>query len=348
MIKGVYNKFVLWFASYFFAWFVAFFISLGMRQRMSHNKGVAAKGKIKIVDNPRFPSNSFYKPGRTFPCRLRHASVSFRDDAMMQVRGASLKFCDERFNSPLDLEMNTGEISIFWTLANFYKFVWNRREKNGTQYKAYYAKEPRGMEGAKISGKYNPTSFAHLKYYSKTPQLFKDEEGQEYYCKYRLIPANSQTETGIIPEHRQKTVWDQQIEEGEERTKNYLINEYKERIKKEGAEYTLQIQLHKASNSDDHEIFNSWVEWPEETHPWLDLAQVSIDELLPYEEGVKTGFNLIHTPPELGNIKAKSIHDYNSIVYMRTKSVIAYRARLLSYLLFGLPAEPKEDEGRNF
>ena len=46
-----------------------------------------------------------------------------------------------------------------------------------------------------------------------------------------------------------------------------------------------------------------------------DLAEIRVDELLPYEETVKMGFNLKNHPKSLGFIKAKSIHDYNSIVY---------------------------------
>ena len=70
---------------------------------------------------------------------------------MNQVRGISIKFADSNFKSPFDLEANTGQISIFWTAANFIKFVWNRREKGGIQYKAYYEKEPDGKKGAQES-----------------------------------------------------------------------------------------------------------------------------------------------------------------------------------------------------
>ena len=158
--KKQYDALILWFVSVFFAWFVAIFIGLGMRERMSHNKGVAGRGKLKIVDDPKFPDHEFFKASREFRCRVRHGSVTFNDDAMNQVRGIGIKFADSNFKSPLDLEANTGDISIFWSAANFIKFVWNRREKGGIQYKAYYEKEPDGFKGAQESGKYKPTSFA--------------------------------------------------------------------------------------------------------------------------------------------------------------------------------------------
>ena len=347
MIKNIYNRFILWFVSMFFAWFVAIFIGLGMRQRMSHNKGVAARGKLKIVDDPDFPEHDFFTSGKEFSCRIRHASVTFNDDAMNQVRGISIKFADERFKSPFDLEANTGEISIFWTAANFLKFVWNRREKNGVQYKAYYEKEPDGFLGAQESGKHKPTSFASLDYYSKTPMLFTARNGDQYYVKYRVVPGDGQIELAAIPEDQKKQVYNQRVQEGETNSVNYLVDEYKERISSGAVNYKLQIQLQESSKNPDESIFDSRITWDEARYPWNDLAIIKVDELLPYEETVKMGFNLKNHPSSLGFIPAKGIHDYNSVVYMRSKTKIAYLTRLFSYAVFGLPREVSPDAPRN-
>ena len=346
-MKKLYDKFILWLVSGLFAWFVALFIGLGMRQRMSHNKGVAGRGKLKIVDDPDFPEHDFLTAGREFPCRIRHASVTFNDDAMNQVRGISIKFADSRFKSPFDLEANTGDISIFWTAANFLKFVWNRREKNGVQYKAYYEKEPDGFKGAQESGKHKPSSFATLDYYSKTPMLFTDIKGESYYVKYRVIPAKDDVELAAIPEDQKKKVYNQRVQEDEELTVNYLVNEYKERVAHGPVDYKLQLQLQKSSEQPDEEIFDSRLTWDENKYPWKDLAEIQVNELLPYEETVKLGYNLNNHPKSLGFIKARSIHDYNSVVYMRSKTKIAYLTRLLSYKLFGLPKEVPETAPRN-
>ena len=63
------------------------------QRRMSHENGVTAKGRVRVVDNPTFPEHDFFQAGREWPCRIRHATVLFKDDAKMTVRGASLKFC---------------------------------------------------------------------------------------------------------------------------------------------------------------------------------------------------------------------------------------------------------------
>ena len=347
MIKKLYDRFILWLLSMTFAWFVAIFIGLGMRQRMSHNKGVAGKGKLKIVDNPEFPEHDFFKAGREFACRIRHASVTFNDDAMNQVRSISIKFADEEFKSPFDLEANTGDIAIFWTAANFIKFVWNRREKGGVQYKSYYEKEPDGFKGAQESGKHKPTSFSKLDYYSKTPMNFTDKKGQSYYVKYRVVPGDLKVEGAVIPDDQKKTVYDQRVKEDEELTVNYLVEEYKSRVGEGPVEYKLQMQLHKSEEHPAASIFDSRNVWDEGDHPWLDVANLSIDELLPFKETLKMGFNINQHPKSLGFIPATSIHDYNSVVYMRSKTNIAYKMRHLAYALFGMPEEPVADAPRN-
>ena len=40
--------------------------------------------------------------------------------------------------------------------------------------------------------------------------------------------------------------------------------------------YRLQIQIHEASPSDTATIFHAGILWDKETHPWLDLATVTI------------------------------------------------------------------------
>jgi hypothetical protein len=116
------DKMVLWMTAKGFGWLLALFMSLPHRRRMSHNNGIGAIGWLQVVDNPEFPEHDFFTAGRKFPARIRHASISFLDDAMNCFRSISIKFSDHHFQSPLDLEMNTGERSAFWSAASFLKF----------------------------------------------------------------------------------------------------------------------------------------------------------------------------------------------------------------------------------
>jgi hypothetical protein len=44
--------------------------------------------------------------------------------------------------------------------------------------------------------------------------------------------------------------------------------------------YRLQIQIHEFSPNDTATIFHAGILWDKETHPWFDLATVSIKTLL--------------------------------------------------------------------
>ena len=115
MLGAAWDKMVLWFISKMFAWALVVTLSIPHRYRMSHNNGIAARGKVRIVDNPEFPPHDFFEPGRTFPARVRHASATFLDDAMNCIRSMSIKFSDQHMDSPFDMEMNTGSINLFWS-----------------------------------------------------------------------------------------------------------------------------------------------------------------------------------------------------------------------------------------
>jgi hypothetical protein len=91
------------------------FNSIVTRRRMSHENGLVVRGQVRISDDVDMPPNGFFTPGTEFPCRLRHASVSFLDVAALVVRGASVQFADEAVDSPFDMLMNNGNTVPFWT-----------------------------------------------------------------------------------------------------------------------------------------------------------------------------------------------------------------------------------------
>src|SRR6478609_5933709 len=91
-LKATWHKFILWITSVGLGWGLALFLSFPHRYRMSHNNGIGARGRVKIVDHPEFPPHDFFEPGRVFPCRIRLASATFLDDAMNCIRSFSIKF----------------------------------------------------------------------------------------------------------------------------------------------------------------------------------------------------------------------------------------------------------------
>ncbi len=341
------DRVVLWCYAKFFAVMIGIFLSFFGRKRMSHNNGIAGEGWLQIVDNPDIPDHDFFEKGRKFPVRVRHASATFLDDAMNCIRSISVKFSHDRFKSPFDIEMNTGQRSLFWSAASFLQFAKLRKEKWGIEYVDYNRKYPEGLDGAKRAVRRFATSFHNLRYYAKTPFLFIGNDGIKRYVKYRVIPFNKEKEQG--KEHG-LVDWDvsnQRVLSTDDRGRNYLKYEYVDRVRARGAKYCLQIQLRMAQDDDNPEIFNNMVPWEVERFPWMDLATFDIERTLNWEESTRTTFSINNMPKTLGIIPARSIFDYNSVNYMRAHSEFARKMRNRAYRFFGMVPSIPDNDNRN-
>jgi catalase len=348
----MWKRLTLWFCAYVWAWVLVIASSLAMRRRMSHNAGTTTSGRLRVVDDPRFPPHDFFTPGRELPCRLRHAPVSYDDDTIVQVRSASLKFADASFESPLDLEMNTGEVSLFWSARNFlFEFFplqdpVPKDDPKQLRYRRFYEKYPRGLVAAKDGIRRDPTSFAELRYHSQTPQHFLGKDGVRRYVKFRLLPWGDVPETGLVPPADVTDDWPEVVRDGETKAPNYLKRELEARIAAGPVKYRLQLQLHPAKatlEEEDQEIFNCNVAWDEAACPYMDVAVVTIDRALTWEEECRMIYSLRQCPPSLGLIPARSIDDYNSINTLRAASDIAKRVRVFVYTTLGGAPKPQPD-----
>lgn len=313
------------------------------RVRMSHNNGLTARGTVRVVDRPTFPAHEFFRPGRTFSCRLRHASVSYDDDTVLQVRSASLKLADARYRSPLDLEMNTGTTSLFWTARNFFEFAAARGRVDELAFSTYYDKYPQGLLAAKEGIRRVPETFAQMYYHSQCAQAFVGLDGRRRYVKFRLIPGDRGPEVGLVPMEDLVHRWKESPAPGERRSPNYLKQEYGRRLSAGPVRYHLQLQLHDPVPGESDEILNCNVAWDEGAHPWQDVAEVVVHELLSREESNLMRFSVGHAPPSLGILPARSLDDYRSVNYLRARTGPSKAARLLAYRLFGMP-DPLPDE----
>jgi arachidonate 5-lipoxygenase len=344
----------LWFWGRMFIVTVILWINV-FRRRMSHNNGVAGRGKLRVVTDQQFPASDFFEPGREFPCRIRHGAAGYMDDAMAQVRSGSLKFADSPFRSPLDLQMNTGRHCFFWNAASFLEFVWTRiRESmfvrstdNIVHYLKYHQKYADGRKSAADASPRVPQSNATMYYFSQTPFAWKAKDGVPRYVRFRLIPGDrSPEDPPPNPEWVAKVAADpslavvaadQRAVPGEPRTVNYLKEEWFERLKRGPVRHILQIQWHDVRPDDPDVIRNPLEPWDEATHPWADLAEVEITEPLSYEEQDQMAFEVTNLPPCMALLPAKSMQDYNSLNYMRKFAVWSIRARWLMCKLFGIP-----------
>jgi arachidonate 5-lipoxygenase len=354
-MRRVWDRVVLWLAGRVFIVTVILWINV-FRRRMSHNNGVAGRGKLRIVTDQKFPASDFFEPGREFPCRIRHGAAGYMDDAMAQVRSGSLKFADSTFSSPLDLQMNTGRHCFFWNAASFLEFVWTRiRETmmaggntdNIVHYLHYHKKYADGRKSAADASPRTPKSNALMYYFSQTPFDWRAKDGVPRYVRFRLIPGDRSPEDPPVNPAWVAQVRDdpklapiaanQRAVEGETRTVNYLKEEWTARIKAGPIRHLLQIQWHDVRPDDPDVIRNPLEPWDEASHPWADLAEVEITDPLSYEEQDQMAFEVTNLPPCMDLLPATSIRDYNSLNYMRKFAVWSIRARWFFTRLFGRP-----------
>lgn len=318
--------------------------SLVKRERMSHENGIGTTGRLRIVDDPDFPPNDFFTPGREFEIRLRHATVLYRDDAMLTVRGTSLKFANTRFDSPLDLLMNTGRVGLFFDARTFMRFMKGTMGGRGQNWLPYLTTRPQAMFGGGDSVRRNPESFARLSYHTKTCFGFESTNGKSYYARYRLIPATDwetwRDDSGLPSDDERAHSWFQNPLPHETRDRNYLKNEYRERLAKGPVPYRLQVQVRRRPPGRDPMWTASEYEWEEEHTKWLELAEVTVEATLSHEETQMTWFSIQNRPESLPLPRGTSIDDPHSLMDLRIASDYARKARLFSYRLRGILPAP--------
>ena len=308
--------------------------SLVTRRRMSHDNGIVARGTIRIRDDlDGIPANGFFKPGRAFDAALRHASITFADDAALQVRAASLKFAPGPIESPLDLLMNGGNAAPFWNMDTFWQFMRARMKGGRAHLIDYFRRNPRCYFNVRDALRRNPESFTDQHFYTQTPLRFHADDGSLRYAKFRLLPGDRETsETGLPHEDDLQTPWFQDALPEERLHWDYLKKEYRDRLSGNGeARYRLQIQLleWEPHHECDTEL-SSLYPWDEERYPWRDLADVTMRETV--DDPVEAQgflFSLRHLPKGvLSVMPALGYRDGASMDRLRLGGYWPRRARL--------------------
>lgn len=288
--------------------------------RATHRNGVGARGTATIVPNPQFPPHPFFQAGRVFPVQIRHATVSFPDDATLDVRSGSLKFSHESDESPLDLVMNTGETIAFWNIPSFINAT---RAVNGGESggKRLVETSPDAAAGTIDSVRRAPDSFCQLTTFSKIVLGFTGTDGVRRLVRFRLLPEDRGPDSGIPAGRDLTEPWRQQRIETETRPTDYLRNEFLSRF--EGGKKVirhLQLQLHHPVPPDGSDpIYNGNQRWDPDTHPWMDLATVELTEPLTFEEVESLQFRVNRLPDGMDVPDARSIWDYTSLGYVRSR-----------------------------
>ena len=123
----------------------------------------------------------------------------------------------------------------------------------------------------------------------------------------------------------------------ETRAKDYLKEEFKERLFRGPVKYKLQLTLHEPRSDDPSDILNIARYWDEATHPWLDVADVTLTTLLTPDVTERLHVNPGNLPACLSFLPARSIHHPNCVAHIRNE-VYAGAQKLRS--LVGKRQEP--------
>lgn len=121
---------------------------------------------------------------------------------------------------------------------------------------------------------------------------------------------------------------------GDNRSADYLKQEYKERLDNGSASYRVQIQVYSVPSQEDLEIFNMGKVWDEKTSPWNDLAEVTIFRCLAPNAIERTCYNIANLPDCLSLPESPSYQDYRSIGHLRRE---VYAASQRGRLWYGPP-----------
>ncbi len=315
--------------------------SLFRKVRMSHENGLLLRGHVRIVDDQTFPANDFFEPGKTFPCRVRHAAASFLDDAKLVVRSASIKFADEQIKSPFDMLMNSGDMPLFWNARTFMGFMRVSMRGRGKRYVPFLKRHPQASLGGGSSVRRNPEAVDQMVYNSKTTYGYTAADGIRYYVRYRLEPDPPPAQqTGRPDDFDRSHSWLQNPYRDETRTRNYLKDATRKRLENgEVLRYRFKAQFRLPPPDDFHqpEWVASTVPWDEDRFPFHTIAEVELDEALSYEESQRTYFDMSHHPKSLFIPLGRSIDDPHSLNNLRIASIWARRIRLFSYRFGGMP-----------
>lgn len=317
-------------------------VALTKGKRRSHPRGVGLGGSLEVVANPAFPAHPFFQPSRRFSIRLRHSNLSPKhghDDAALLIRGAALKFEDADEGGPCDLVMNSGARPVFWSCRDLFPVGLYPADSTGR--KAVKREEMYRHYPAKAVGQYDclrraPSSYSAVGYHTKFVMHFDCSDGVARYARFRLVPPGWRTmadDSGLPDEEHEARLGSQLFvtpwelspgrDPAEARPPDYLQRELEERTRDGGKiAYLLQVQLHEGepSEAEAREVFNPMIAWDS---PWMDLARVEADRVLPPELTERTRFDPGVVPEGMRIMRARVQEDPASILWMRAS---IYRA----------------------
>ncbi|KAL8489800.1 hypothetical protein ACS0TY_025616 [Phlomoides rotata] len=296
--------------------------TIKVRSRYFHRIGASGKGFLRIYDHiPGFPNHAIFSPGKSYPVALRHSNcLSSDDDARLDPRGAAIRILSNISSekSPLlDLTLKTGNAFHARTIGDFATWL-----VCGAAAREELVKHAPHIRDAMWDSLRRVDSYTELHYYSNICRLFRFEDGQEMYVKFKLRPYDNKfgedsgkvepigilpPETGAIPRDKSDT-----------RPLLFLADDFQRRVDSpDRVRYILQLQMQPVP--DDETAREVALDC---TRPWdvpyFDVGEVTIDQVLTKDESENLEFNPYLRCPQVDVIRASSCNQSASMDHGRS------------------------------
>jgi acyl-CoA synthetase (AMP-forming)/AMP-acid ligase II/thioesterase domain-containing protein len=281
--------------------------------------GVTACGTMRVLFDTKIPPHRFLSPGAQFPVLVRHTnSVRGLDDAVGCGRAAAVRVLDplapeDRRRSLLDLPLQTGRTGLVRDAATYVRwFVGDPVVR--AEMAAEYPSIRRYFEDYLR----DPSSFVAVHYHSQSTSRFTASDGGRHLARFRLAEAEEGRDEGHVDlEGADFLAGELPRRPGDDRSSTHLRDDFRRRVETQGVCYRLALQLipEPAEQQARDEAMDATIAWDV---PWHDVAEISLDRMLPKADVDPLGMNPAHAPPDLAPVLARSAKDPASVTHLRS------------------------------
>ncbi|PWA70893.1 Acyl carrier protein-like protein [Artemisia annua] len=299
--------------------------TLKVKSRYFHRIGAAGKGTLRLYENvPGFPEHKIFSFGKIYPIILRHSNcLSSDDDARLDPRGAAIRILSDEGNistALLDLTLKTGKAFHAGTIGDFATWL-----VCGAKAREEHVKHAPHVKYAMWDSLRKCDSYADLHYYSNICRLFRFKDGSEMYVKFKLRPFDEKIDedsgmvepTGILPPETGAIPRD----ENDTRPLLFLDDDFQRRVNSsKNVRYVFQLQFRPVP--DDASVREVALDctkpWDENDYPYVEVGEITIDQVLTNEESAELEFNPFLRCNEVDVIRATSCSQSASLDHGRS------------------------------
>ncbi|CAL5423922.1 unnamed protein product [Camellia sinensis] len=299
--------------------------TLKVKSRYFHRIGAAGKGFLRIYEDIEgLPEHKIFSRGKNYSVIIRHSNcLSSDDDARKDPRGAALRiFSDENGDDTplLDLTLKTGRAFHARTIGDFATWL-----VCGVAAREEHVKHVPHVREAMWDSLRQSDSYAELHYYSNICRLFRFKDGQEMYVKFKVRPFDENIgedsgkvePTGILPPETGAIPRD----ENDTRPLLFLADDFQSRVNSpDKVRYVLQLQIRSVPSDEGtrETALDCTKSWDETQFPYIEIGEITIDQVLNEEESEKLEFNPFFRCHELDVIRATSCSQSASMDHGRS------------------------------